>query len=273
MATTQSSSSVLTTALRQLLRPLVRVLLRQGIAFDSVSEVLKQAYVDVAEKEFGLPGKKQTVSRISTITGLTRKEVARIQQLEVLDLNSLNQQFNRAARVISGWITDAAFLDNKQQPLPLSLDAGSHSFNDLVKRYSGDIPPGAIADELLRVGAIEQTSDGKVKLIQHAYVPQHDVDEKLKILGIDVSDLIQTIDHNINHQEQPRFQRKVCYNAIPDELLVELKQKLSALAQASLEQMNEVMREYDTDSNEQLDAETENKRRAGIGIYYFEDED
>ncbi len=266
---TDPSTSVLTQALRQLLRPLVRILLRQGIAFDSVSEVLKQAYVDVAEKEFGLAGKKQTVSRISTITGLTRKEVTRIQQLDELDLAVLNQQFNRAARVIMGWISDANFTDSQQQPLALRLDAGPQSFNELVKRYSGDIPPGAIADELLRVGAIEQTQDGKVRLVQRAYVPQLDISEKLKILGSDVSDLINTIDHNINDTPTAHFQRKVCYNAIPQQLLPELKLRLADIAQQSLEQMNTLMCEHDSDCNKSL---AKGDRRAGIGIYYFENE-
>lgn len=263
------AKSLISQALSQLLRPLVRILLRQGIAFDSLSELLKQAYVEVADKEFGLPGKKQTVSRISTITGLTRKEVTRIQQLDAIDISEINQQFNRAARVIVGWISEDDFLDAQQQPLALSLEQGPHSFNELVKRFSGDIPPRAIADELMRVGAIEQTHDGKVKLVQRAYVPLNDMGEKIKILGTDVSDLIQTIDHNIQGQQPAHYQRKVCYNAIPKSRLPELREKLNVLAQQNLEHMNDIMLQYDSDANKQVE---KGSARAGVGIYYFEED-
>jgi hypothetical protein len=59
-------------ALAVLLRPLVRILLRHGIPCDVLSAVARQVYVRVAAEEFVLPGKKQTTSRVSILTGLTR---------------------------------------------------------------------------------------------------------------------------------------------------------------------------------------------------------
>ena len=68
-------------AVVQLLRPLVKVLLRHGVAYDEFAELARRTYVDVAERDFTLHGRKQTASRISVITGLNRKEVARLQAL------------------------------------------------------------------------------------------------------------------------------------------------------------------------------------------------
>ena len=68
-------------AVVQLLRPLVKVLLRHGVAYDEFAELARRTYVDVAERDFTLQGRKQTASRISVITGLNRKEVARLQAL------------------------------------------------------------------------------------------------------------------------------------------------------------------------------------------------
>ena len=72
------SQRPLSAATLQLLRPLVKILLRNNVPHQTLAEWAKQAYVDVADSEFGIAGKKQTVSRIAILTGLTRKEVQRL---------------------------------------------------------------------------------------------------------------------------------------------------------------------------------------------------
>src|SRR5882672_824106 len=104
-------TQALNAAAQTILKPLVRVLLRNGIPYRAFADIARQAYVEVAEKEFALPGRAQTASRISTITGLTRKEVTRTRAREpVGDVPSTWPQ-NRAARVISGWVRDKAYHD------------------------------------------------------------------------------------------------------------------------------------------------------------------
>ncbi|MFK8067936.1 MAG: DUF6502 family protein [Gammaproteobacteria bacterium] len=265
-----NSSDVLTKAIYQLLKPLVRLLLRNGIAFSALSELLKKLYIEVAESDFAIAGKKQSVSRISTLTGLTRKEVSRTKSLEKIDLSEMTQQYNRAARVISGWINDPLFQNKAGEPEELFLDKGDLSFKELVKIYSGDVPSGAIIDELLRVGAIKQSADNKIKLIKKAYIPTKSVDEKIRILGTDVRDLVSTIDHNIFvDPQEPYFQRKVSYNSIGEEALPFLRKKLDNRSQACLEELNQLLANYDSDTNPKITKK--GTRRIGIGIYYFED--
>ncbi len=264
------SSTVLSKAIYQLLKPLVRLLLRNGIAFNALSELLKKLYIEVAEAEFAISGKKQSVSRISTLTGLTRKEVSRAKSIDKIDLSDMTQQYNRAARVISGWINDPSFQNKAGEPTELFLDKGDSSFKALVKIYSGDVPSGAIADELLRVGAIQQLSDNKIKLIKKAYIPSNNVDEKIRILGTDVRDLINTIDHNIFiDPQEPYFQRKVSYNAIGKEALPFLRKKLNNRSQSCLEDLNQLLANYDSDTNPKIIKK--GTQRIGVGIYYFEE--
>jgi Family of unknown function (DUF6502) len=95
----------LNNAVVQLLRPLVRVLLRHGLAYDEFAELARRTYVDVADRDFALKGRKQTTSRISVITGLNRKEVARLQGLNATrdaGGTELARTMNRAARVVVG---------------------------------------------------------------------------------------------------------------------------------------------------------------------------
>lgn len=265
---TQDRQTILLRSLAAILRPLVRVLLRNGISYGSFAELGKRLFVEVAEQDTALPGRKQTTSRISTLTGLTRKEVTRIKSEAGMDLVQNLEQYNRAARVISGWLRDTEFHNSRGQPANLPLE-GEASFTQLVQRYSGDIPVRAITDELERVGAIE-IKNNRVHLRNRAYLPGSDADEMLKILGTDVADLINTIDHNITREEAPAFfQRKVSYNNIPGESLEAIRTQLAEQAQSSLEKMNSVLSRHDRDANP--DVEGSGRIRSGVGIYYFEE--
>ena len=102
-------SSALTAALVRMLRPLVRLLLRRGVSLKSLYELLKWLFVDVAAEEFGPSGRHRAVSRISAMTGLTRKEVARLISLPESSDRENEARYNRASRVIAGWRRDRIF--------------------------------------------------------------------------------------------------------------------------------------------------------------------
>ena len=266
---THKVTKALSAAILRMLRPLVRLLLRHGISYGTFADLAKWVYVDVADKEFNVPGRKQTVSRVSVITGLSRKEVARIQSIETPDDEAVVQQYNRAARVISGWLRDERFSNADGVPAVLPLE-GDDSFASLVKDYSGDMPARAILDELVRVKAIELT-DHSVKLLTHGYVPADGEEEKLHILGTDVALLINTIDHNLeNTESKPHFQRKVAYDNLPEEFLPQLRELSGDKAQALLEELDRHLVKHDRDSNPEIKGS--GRKRAGLGIYYFEED-
>jgi len=209
------SQRALRLAVQQLLRPLCRLLLRHAVSFSAFEELARRAYVDVALKEFGIPGKRPTASRVAVLTGLTRKEVHRLLVTPSDDISDEAERYNRAAQVLTGWARDPDFLEPNGAPRALDAD-GPAGFAALVKRYSGDMPVRAVLDELVRVGAVERRPDGHLQLAARGFVPRHSAVDKLGILGRDVADLISTIDHNLQHGEtDPRFQRKVMYSAIP----------------------------------------------------------
>lgn len=265
-------------AVFKLLRPLVRILLRNGVAYGAFADIAKRAYVDVAMREFVVEGKKQTNSRVSTITGLSRKEIQRlILLMEKIDQGAAQEsvtKYNRAARVVYGWVHDDDFADvnGNAAVLPFeSADKQQHTFSALVKKYSGDIPPRAILDELQRVGVVAIEGQQKVRLLARAYIPTTGASEKLALLGRDVAGLISTMDLNIHHvTPKPLFQRKVFYDNLPDQAVKELQAILADKGQALLEYLDQWMAAHDRDVNP--DMEGSGQHAAGIGIYYFEEE-
>ena len=64
----------LITAYRRLMRPLIRILIRNGVAYGEFAEIAKEVYIDVAASDFKVPHRKMSQARISILTGLTRKE-------------------------------------------------------------------------------------------------------------------------------------------------------------------------------------------------------
>lgn len=263
-------NQTLTVAVIKLLRPLVRILLRNSVSFGAFSDLAKGVYIDVAAEEFGIPGRKQSISRVSIITGLTRKEVGRIKALPDLDDTGSTEQYNRAARVISGWVRDEQFAGDAGQPADLSLEGEGRTFSELIRRFSGDVPARAIFDELLRVGAVERLKDGRIRLLTRAYLPTTDEAGKLGILGTDVRDLISTIDHNLcSNAQDSLFQRKVAYDNLPVEVIPDFRALTQTQAQKLLEEMDRWLAQRDRDITPSIGGT--GRKRAGIGIYYFEE--
>ena len=72
---TQSVKENLLAAFRYLLKPLVRLAVKNAVAFPEFSEILKQAYVDVARKQFEASGKAPTMEGSSLIANIDTGEV------------------------------------------------------------------------------------------------------------------------------------------------------------------------------------------------------
>ncbi|MDH5327297.1 MAG: DUF6502 family protein [Gammaproteobacteria bacterium] len=271
-----SHQGVLFAALRKLLRPLVRLLLQNGIPYKAFVDLIKPIYIEVAAQEIGAKGKKETNSHIATVTGLSRKEVQRVKEAGEVDDIWAFERYNRAARVVTGWVRDERFLDKQKQPRVLSYNKQSPSFVELVAAFSGDVPAKTILDELMEAQVIEKLTNGDIQLIKRVYIPESLEGEKLSILGTDVAGLIATIDHNIyrNGAEAPFFQRKVYYDNLVSSYVPKLKQLIAEDAQALLEKIDLDMAAHDRDANPDLqggsEAAGEGRSACGIGIFYFE---
>jgi len=254
-------------AVTRLLHPLVRLLLRHGVSHAEFSNWAKQAYVDQAASHFGIDGKSPTVSRISIVTGINRKEVKRIRDLPSAVDTGVNKH-NRAVRVVTGWLQDIQFCDSRKQPRVLTYGDPDDSFNLLVKRYGGDVPARAMLDELVRVGTVSDTK-GRVKLLHKGYVPQTSESAMLDLFSISANDLLTTLEHNLTHTDQQRLQMSVAYDKVTTEGMQRFRQLSSKQAMDLLRSLDATLCEYDKDANPSL--QDEGEHRVGLGIYFIQD--
>jgi len=262
---TNQTQTLLAQAVTKILRPLIRILLRNGVACGNLEDLVRKTYVEEAFAMAEQAGKKVTVSSVSAQTGLSRKEVKRLNELDEELSSTGAQKYNRAIRVISGWLNDRHYTntDGQALPLPLVNDNGV-SFSDLIKQYSGDITPKAMLDLLDSSGCI-QVSDDTVHLIKHAYVPGNDSEEIIKILGNDTSELITTIDHNLTCEaDEKYYQRKVSTSLLKKSSTDKFRDYSRRRSQALLEELDIWLTDHaSTDADEE-------KQYISVGIYYYQ---
>ena len=260
----KSINNILHESALKILRPLVRIMLRNGVSCGSFEELVRKAYVDEAFAIGKNNNLKTTISSVSAQTGLSRKEVKRLNELEEAHSTEVEQKYNRAIRVISGWVNDKAFTDSRSKARVLALDDTDDSFGALVKKYSGDIPSRAMLDLLLAANCVE-VKDSKVHLVKQAYVPGTDSAEVIRILGTDTNELINTIDHNLTAQKaDKRYQRKVSTAVLNGESVAEFNRLSSQKSQALLEELDAWL------SQNEVNPDDDNARYVSLGIYYYE---
>ena len=262
---TQSLNKALSAAVLRLLRPLAAILMRHGMAYGTFAELARKAYVDEAFAQVAASGKRATVSSVSALTGLTRKETSRLRELDVVDDESSARRYSRAIRVVSAWATDARFQTPGGNPAILPLEGHPGSFASLVKEFSGDIPPAAMLSVLEASGTVAIVDQGVV-LMERAYLPAATPLEKLDILGADVAELIATIGHNLVAQPGARyFQRKVSNVLVRPDAVPAFKRLSDRKSQELLEEYHRWLIEHEMHHHGES---SEEPCYVAVGIYY-----
>jgi hypothetical protein len=263
------TTNIILLALARLLRPIVRVLLANKVTYATFDQIARQVFVEVADREFTIKGRKQTTSRVALVTGLSRKEVLRMKREPALADRELDQTFHRASRLINRWCQDPAFTDSDGEPRALKFE-GPDSFSTLVGDTGGDMTPRSLLDELRLAGIVKMDAGRRIYLMKKVYVPSRDETQIMKILGTDAGDLAETISYNLNAPpEQSRFQLKVSYDNLPESCLQRLHEMASERGQELLTEFDRWLQEQDLDIHPS--AMGTGKARAGLGVYYFED--
>jgi hypothetical protein len=207
---------------------------------------------------------------VSVITGLTRREVARLTENTGPSDADVRDRHNRVRRLISGWTNDEKFLNKRKRPMSLTVEGDGATFATLVRLYGNDVPLRAALDELVRLGVVDRTADNRVRLIAPAYIPAKGEVDKIEMLGSDVADLVMTIEHNlVGDGGKPMYQRKVVYDDLPAEVIDALRASANARAQKMLEDMGREMRRHDRGTARGTDGT--GRKRLVLGVYVREE--
>ena len=254
-------------ALRQLLRPLVRLLLAHGMTHPFIANLLKTVFVKVTANEFHIEGKAQTDSRISMLTGIHRKEVKRLRQT-VAERETPPANVSLGAELVARWIGMPEYMDTRGRPRPLARlarDGHELSFEELVQSVSKDIRSRVVLDEWLRLGVAHLDAEDRVCLNVEAFVPKHGFDEKAYYFGQNLHDHLAASVHNLASGSPPFLDRSVHYDRLTPESVATLGELAERLGMDALQAINrEAMR------LQRQDADGKNAgHRMNFGVYFF----
>jgi hypothetical protein len=252
-------------ALDRLVEPLVRALLAMGVSFPLFIRILKRIYIRVATREAEASGLPATVSRISVMTGLQRKDIGQIQEALERRL-APPANVSLGARLIGIWSGAKNFTDSAGRPLPLPRLSGPRpTFEDLVRSVSTDVRPRAVLDEWLRLGLVEIDGEDRIHLKAEAFVPRQGFEELAYYYGRNLADHIASSTHNLIGGADPLLERAVYYDKLTPASVEELARIAREIGVEALRQINrEALRLADAD-----EGKTGADRRMSVGLYYY----
>ncbi len=260
-------------ALQLVLRPIIKILLRYGIGFSEFAETVKTAYVDVGSSDFGIRGRPTNISRVAVMTGLTRKEVRRLRTKIEEGLDPPAVKTTPITEILHRWHSEKDYLDSEGRPAPLPFSGDGRTFSSLVRRFGGDVPPGAMRTELKRVGAISESGDGELTLQDRLFAPD-DLTEKLQTGLVHTAyPLLATICNNTD--SQTKDSRLPQYTAFSEFIPGSELPRLRRICRDRLRELSQSFDDLFIGHEAEADGlKSESKEKpVAVGLFYFEERD
>ena len=248
------------------LRPLVRLLLRNGVTYTVFASALKRLFVDAAQQELAGRGMARTDSAVSLLSGVHRRDVRHLVRGAPAADRAAPPALGMAAQVVARWMNEPEFQDAQGNTLALPRSGDSASFDALVAGVSRDVRPKAVLDELLRLEVVHDTPAG-IALERTGFAPRHGFEEASWLLAQNLHDHAAAAVANL--QGEANFlEQAVFVDQITEQSAAQLQRvSVQAWKVAFKTVMQEAQQRFDTDA---ADAPPEQRQhRARFGVYFF----
>jgi hypothetical protein len=217
MSAQQSVKRNLLDAIRYLLKPIIRLAIKNGILLPEFEEVLRLAFMDEALREIKRSGRNASVEAISLMINM---DVAKVRQYSRSpgreDYDRLAQQISAAGLVLSSWHMDPQYTGpyGIVLDLPFESDSGRDgiSFTKLAQQHCPDLPPRALLDELMRTDCVVSVGSGYFRAVKRSYIPRPLSPEAIKRFARIVHNLAETGEFNLRRESsggEGRFERTI----------------------------------------------------------------
>jgi hypothetical protein len=187
-------------AMRRVLRPLVRILLRAGIRFDEFSELVRAVYIESAIRDGIDHGGTPSRERVAISTGVTRQQVDHYIENEGEFPFAEPTLARVATEVLHKWHTDSQFLGPYGVPLELEFEGDDRrNFRSLVSKVDANVSAGLVLDELLRVRSVVYSGERYFRTISRAFVASEAMSpQQTEHFGKSLTRLVETLEHNLH---------------------------------------------------------------------------
>lgn len=217
----QAEQQALLSAISELLAPLAVLCIARGVTIQPMEELLRQAFVVAARQacaDAGAQGDRVT-SRISTMTGLTRREVTRL----ALAARAAEEAAPPAARslateLLTRWVSQRPYTDARGRPRKLPRLGPAPSFESLAASITRDVHPRSVLAEMERLGLVTiDAARDRVTLLAESFVPRTDWPRMVGFLGANVGAHLRAAAANVMGSGSEHFEQAL----MADELSVE----------------------------------------------------
>ncbi len=243
---------IMITLLDALLAPLARLLVAQGVRFPDLAERLKGHYVAAAVDH---TDGKVTDSRLSVMTGLQRRDVARLRAAP-----PRSERGNALSAVVARWQTDP---DYRGKPIPRTGSAPS--FEALAQTISRDVHPRTVLDTLVAAGTVAISGD-TVALQQASYQPLAGSEDQVRYFAHNLGDHIAAATDNVLGATPPHFERAVHYTDLTDE-------QIEVLQQIHSERQMALFHDLSVQAAKMKSRNTKAQGRFRAGAFFFRSKD
>ena len=224
-------------ALAGLTASVARLGVARGLPYAAVEEMLRLAFVQAAARAHpGLPEHRK-VSRISTTTGLNRREVTRLVNQQ--ERGAAPRSRSLASEVFTHWRTQSPFCDALGQPRLLPRHGPAPSFETLAQTITRDVHPRSLLDELCRLGLAQwdEVVD-TVTLVRETFVARGDVARQLGFLGDNVGDHLRAaVDNVLGGDDRLHFEQAVFADGLTADSIASVRPAISAQWQTLLQSL------------------------------------
>lgn len=250
--TGSDATSLLSKAIKVVLTPLVRLMIKRQIPLSNFVELVKGVYVEVAlSEEFSIKGKPPTDSRINLITGVHRKDVKRLR--EAISENFMPERLSINHLMLAIWMGDIDYLeDGKPRKLAISGDASFEHLADSVTRKN--IRANSILENWLSLGWVIKDDKGLLHLQTEQIESRQLGEDAVYFFAHNVSDHIATAAHNLESEDK-LLERAVFYNQLSPQSLDELEQFSRERMLCLLNEVNAKALEYQNQDIKSQNAE------------------
>lgn len=260
----KSEQQALLAVLAQLLGPLAELCLAKGVAIQAAEEVLRRAYVQAATQRCEGQNPTRLTSRISTMTGLTRREVARLQSEQDLPHPTTR---TLATDVLTYWASQSEYVNKKGLPIRLPRTGEAPSFEALASSVTKDVHSKSILAEMVRLGLVlHNERNDTVAVVDGIFVPRADWPLMVGFVGTNVGEHLQACVDNVLGDGGRHFEQSLLADELSAESLEAAKSMVTAQWRDLLTQLGPQLQALMDEDKALGRAQTEQLR---IGLYSY----
>lgn len=216
-----AEKQLLLEAVDNVLTPLAQLCVGKGITIQMVEERLREAFVQAARLAHADQPSNRLTSRISATTGLTRREVAR---LENQPTRGREPHRSPVTELFMRWLADPALRTPTGRPQPLPRQGPAPSFEALAQSVTRDVHPRTLLEELCRLRLAEHdASTDTVHVLQEAFVPHGDWARMVGYLGDNVGDHLRAATANVLGDGNQELEQAIFADELSGESLAQAR--------------------------------------------------